>query len=170
MEIPIKAVELAAMLAKKHHCYCILNPAPAPESLSEILLSKVDLLTPNETELEQLTRESSHSLESIQKGCEKLIELGLPEILVTLGEKGALYVTKEKAMHFMAYEVTAVDTTAAGDSFNGALAVSLSEGNTTESAIQFANLVSSMAVTKKGAQASIPTRLQVEKWIASHKI
>ena len=170
MEIPQEAVELAAMMAKKHHCYCILNPAPAPESLGNLLLSKVDLLTPNETELEHLTGACSHSLESIQKGCEKLIALGIPEILVTLGEKGALYVTKEKAMHFQAYQVNAVDTTAAGDSFNGAITVSLSEGNTMEAAIQFANLVSSIAVTKKGAQASIPTRLQVEEWKASNHI
>jgi ribokinase len=163
LEIPVETVRYSLKLAKKLGKTTILNPAPAC-TLDDALLSVVDILIPNETELELLsgitTRNETETLEAARK----LINRGVKEVIVTLGAKGCIYVSSERYRIFEAYQVDAVDTTAAGDSFIGGLAVALSEGKTIEEAVSFAMAVAALTVTKKGAQSSLPCRCEVEEF------
>ena len=158
MEIPYEAVYEAIHIAHSLDKIIILNPAPAPSSIPNDILSKIDYLTPNETELELLSGYSIHTLEETEQAAKSLLEKGVKHVITTLGSKGALLVTTERTTHFPGYPAHVVDTTAAGDSFNGAIAVYLSEGKTIDEAIQFANRVASITVTRSGAQSSIPFR------------
>ena len=161
MEIPKEAVCYGLTRAKELGKITILNPAPAPDSLPEEIWDKIDFLTPNETELAKLTGMEAMDEESIRKGARKLLAKGVKHVLVTLGSKGVLLVNHKTEQIFPAKKVKAVDTTAAGDCFNGAFAAALQEGYSIEEAIRFANLASSIAVTRKGAQSSIPRREEV---------
>ena len=125
-------------------------------------MDKIDYLTPNETELIKISGLSSVSDENIRRGARFLLSKGVKNVLVTLGDKGVLLVNHNTEKIFPARKVQAVDTTAAGDCFNGAFATALAEGKKIEEAISFANLASSIAVTRKGAQSSIPDRKEVE--------
>lgn len=160
LEIPLDTVTQSARLAKEHGATVILNPAPARE-LPQELLRLVDYLTPNETEAELLTKQAVHDQTSAQTAAMKLLAQGVKNVILTLGEKGALLVNHEKAELFPAKKVQAVDTTAAGDAFNGALAFSLANDKTVEEAIRFANTVAAYSVTKMGAQSSMPTMKDV---------
>ena len=162
MEIPIETVEYVITVSKNLKKQVILNPAPAPDSLSDEVLSNIDILTPNETELEKISGKNVKTVEDAIEASKSLLSRGVKNIIATLGEKGALLVNKDEVKEFKALKVDAVDTTAAGDSFNGAVAVYLSEGHTISEAIEFANKVSSIAVTRKGAQTSIPERSEIE--------
>lgn len=162
MEIPLETVLYSAKLAKELGKLVLLDPAPVPKHFPEELYHYVDLLKPNETELSMLTgmEQIDARLEEAAawvhgKGCQNLI--------VTLGEKG-LYLdsVQEGACRIPARKVAAVDTTAAGDTFTAALAVKLMEGAGLKEAAEFANLASSIVVTRKGAQSSIPSREEVE--------
>lgn len=160
LEIPLDTVTQSARLAKEHGATVILNPAPARE-LPQELLRLVDYLTPNETEAELLTKQAVHDQTSAQTAAMKLLAQGVKNVILTLGEKGALLVNHEKAELFPAKKVQAVDTTAAGDAFNGALAFSLANDKTVEEAIRFANTVAAYSATKMGAQSSMPTMKDV---------
>ena len=162
MEIPIETVEYVITVSKNLKKQVILNPAPAPDSLSDEVLRNIDILTPNETELEKISGKNVKTVEDAIEASKSLLSRGVKNIIATLGEKGALLVNKDEVKEFKALKVDAVDTTAAGDSFNGAMAVYLSEGHTISEAIEFANKVSSIAVTRKGAQTSIPERSEIE--------
>lgn len=162
MEIPVETVEYVIAVSKNLKKQVILNPAPAPDSLSDGVLSNIDILTPNETELEKISGKNVKTVEDAIEASKSLLSRGVKNIIATLGEKGALLVNKDEVKEFKALKVEAVDTTAAGDSFNGAVAVYLSEGHTISEAIEFANKVSSIAVTRKGAQTSIPERSEIE--------
>lgn len=162
MEIPVETVEYVIAVSKNLKKQVILNPAPAPDSLSDEVLRNIDILTPNETELEKISGKSVKTVEDAVEASKSLLSRGVKNIIATLGEKGALLVNKDEVKEFKALKVEAVDTTAAGDSFNGAIAVYLSEGHTINEAIEFANKVSSIAVTRKGAQTSIPERSEIE--------
>ena len=162
MEIPLEAIEYAAGRAKELGKTVILNPAPAPESLSPELLANVDYLTPNETELMKLSGETGSGMEAVRRGAMALMEKGLRCAVVTLGEEGALLAGQSGFRTYPARKAEAVDTTAAGDCFNGAFVVALAEGRSEDEAIRFANTASSIAVTKKGAQSSIPSREELE--------
>ncbi len=162
MEIPLEAIEYAAARAKELGKTVILNPAPAPEALSPELLSSVDYLTPNETELMKLSGVPGSGMEAVRRGALALMEKGLRCAVVTLGEEGALLADRNGFRTYPARKAEAVDTTAAGDCFNGAFAVALAEGRGEDEAIRFANTASSIAVTKKGAQSSIPSREELE--------
>jgi ribokinase len=162
LEIPLETVRYSLKLAKKFGKTTILNPAPACK-LDDVLLSCVDLLIPNETELEFLSGTPLHTEADIVAASRRLIDRGVKEVIVTLGEKGCVYVNSELFRSFAAYQVDAVDTTAAGDSFIGGVAVALSEGKTVETAISFAMAVAALTVTKKGAQCSLPYRHEVEE-------
>lgn len=162
MEIPLEAIEYAAGRARELGKKVILNPAPAPDALSEELLSRVDYLTPNETELMKLSGVSGTGMEAVRQGVKRLLDKGLRCAVVTLGGEGALLADKNGLRTYAARKVEAVDTTAAGDCFNGAFAVALAEGKSEDEAVLFANMASSIAVMKKGAQSSIPSREELE--------
>lgn len=158
LEIPIEAVEKAAELAYANGAKIILNPAPA-RNIPDSLLQKVSILTPNETELELLTGISADSEENLQKACSIMIGKGVQAVVVTLGSKGAFYMTSEESGFIAAEMAKAVDTTGAGDSFNGALAVALCHGDLLTDAIAYASKVAAFVVTEMGAQPDIPSTL-----------
>lgn len=159
-ETPIDTTIKTFKIAKENGAITILNPAPA-NKISDELLRVTDVIVPNETEAFELTNVEVKDLESAKKAAEIFLNRGVGNVIITLGEKGAAIVTKEKAELIKAYKVEAVDTTAAGDSFIGAVASKLSkvekvDYETIKKAVIFGNKVSSIAVTKKGAQISLP--------------
>jgi ribokinase len=168
LEIPMETVQYSLQLAKKLGKTTILNPAPAC-ALDDVLLSDVDILIPNETELELLSGSALPTEADMIAAARQLINRGVKEVIVTLGEKGCIYVNSEGSRSFEAYRVNAVDTTAAGDSFIGGLAVALSEGKQIEKAISFAMAVAALTVTKKGAQSSLPYRHGVEELLLRYE-
>ncbi|MGB9680445.1 MAG: ribokinase [Thermoanaerobacteraceae bacterium] len=164
LEIPVETVEFVVDLCYQKGVKVILNPAPACE-LPDTLLEKVYILTPNETELALLSRSKIETIADIKKASKYLLDKGVQNVITTIGEKGSFFINKDTEKLFDAIKVTAVDTTAAGDSFTGALAVALSEGKNIETAIEFATYVAALTVTKEGAQSSLPYRDEVEKFI-----
>lgn len=163
-EIPMTTVEYAVRMAASLGKKVIVNPAPACP-LSEELLRDVYLITPNETEAGILTGITIVDNDSAIKAAEALLGLGVQNVVITLGEKGALVYNAEVSMFVPAYQVKAVDTTAAGDVFNGALAVALSEGRTLPDAARFACAASAISVTRMGAQNSVPSRDELDNYI-----
>ncbi|WIF95451.1 ribokinase [Caminicella sporogenes] len=163
LEIPLETIEYIFKKAKDMNKYTILNPAPACK-LSDNLLENIDLLVLNETEIEVLSDVKINSFEDIIKGSNFLMDKGVKEIIVTLGREGAVYFSNEKHIKFNAYKVTAVDTTAAGDSFIAGLTVKLSKDKDICEAIEFATKVAAITVTRKGAQSSLPTLEEVKNF------
>lgn len=163
LETPLNTIKYALNKAKELNKYTILNPAPAVK-LDDEIIKNVDLLTPNETELEIISGVSIETEEDIQKAAQIMIEKGVKELIVTLGSKGSLYINKEKSMFKKAYKVEAVDTTAAGDSYTGALAVALSQDKGIADAMDFASKVGALSVLKEGAQSSLPTLEDVKNF------
>lgn len=161
LEIPLDTVLKTAELSKNEGAIFILNPAPA-QQLPDELLHRIDFLTPNEIELEQISGIKVSDEESAGKAALDLINRGVRNVIVTLGSNGSLLVNKNEIKKFPAIEVQAVDTTGAGDSFIGAFAFSLAKGNDTEKSVKFANKVASICVTKMGAQSSMPFYNEVE--------
>ncbi|MCB2210406.1 ribokinase [bacterium] len=159
LECPIEAVIAAADLAKAYDIPVVLNPAPA-QPLSKALLSNVDVLTPNETELLQLADE-----DDLDKAIQKVLSMGVKNLVITLGANGARVVSDKMDRHIPAHEITAVDTTAAGDAFNGAMAVALAEGKPLLEAVQYGMAAGALASTRPGAQPSLPARDAVENLI-----
>jgi ribokinase len=155
LEVPIEVVQYSLLKAKEAGKYTILNPAPA-QYLEDTIVSMVDLLVPNETELEILTGIEIKNEDDVLTAARNLIKKGVKQLIVTLGEKGSIYLTEQGVHRFKAYKVDAVDTTAAGDSFVGALAVALSSKLEMTQAIDFATKVAALTVTKLGAQSSLP--------------
>ena len=161
LEIPLETVIYTAELAFGAGKKVILNPAPA-QPLPDELLKMLYLITPNETEAELLTGIAVTDQNTAEKAARLLLNKGVQVVIVTLGSKGALLVTESHCNLVPAFQVEAVDTTAAGDCFNGALAVAIAEGTDLVSAIIFANKAASISVTRMGAQASAPYRAEVE--------
>jgi ribokinase len=155
LEIPLETVFKAAELAKENNAIFILNPAPVTK-LPESLFPSVDYLIPNEIELELISGLKITDETSIRKACENLLNKGIKNIIVTLGSKGALLLNRNVNKIFPTKKVKVVDTTAAGDAFNGAFAYRISEGDSLDDAIEFANNVASLVVTRMGAQSSMP--------------
>ncbi len=164
LEVPIETIKYAFKKAKAYGIYTLLNPAPA-RKLDEELLAMTDLLVPNETELEILSEKSLETEEDIIHAAKELMQKGVKEMIVTLGSSGCLHINKAGSKHYAAERVEAVDTTAAGDSFIGAIAMAFSEGKSFAQAIEFASKVSALTVTRQGAQDSLPTRMEVEEYI-----
>lgn len=167
MEIPYDAVFYAIERASELKKTVILNPAPAPDTLPDGIWDKVDYITPNETELLKLSGLKEMSEEAIEEGAVRLLKKGVKHVLVTLGDRGVLYKDAEESWICPTRTVTAVDTTAAGDCFNGAFVTALAEGIPVSQAARFANMAASIAVTRKGAQKSIPLREEVDRLIVS---
>jgi ribokinase len=164
LESPLEVIEEALRIAKTDDTFTILNPAPG-KVLPNSILSKVDLLTPNESELEILTGQSVTDEEGLLKACKILLESGIKQLIVTLGEKGCLLVNDSGYKKFEAITVDAVDTTAAGDSFTGALAFGIDQGKSIEEAINLATHVAAISVTRKGAQSSLPSMDEVKEFM-----
>ena len=157
LEIPLDTVCYAAKLAKSLGKTVILDPAPVPEYFPEELYEYVDIVKPNETELGMLTG-IAEAQKHLTEAAQVLKARGVKNVLVTLGGDG-VYINPESGeeIRIPACKVKAVDTTAAGDSFTAALAAMLLNGESLEAAAEFANRVSAIVVTRKGAQSSIPT-------------
>lgn len=181
LEVPVSAVRCALRRAKAAGLTTILNPAPANrEILDGDLLSLVDILTPNEAELAQLTTGPAPARSSdwptdrsndeafpLRNGALELVQRGCGAVLATLGSQGCLLVSPTAGWRRPAYAVPVVDTTAAGDAFNGALAVALAEGRELVGAAEFASAAAALSVGRAGAQPSLPTREQILAFLAS---
>lgn len=161
LEVPMPVVEYAAAIAFDAGVKVVLNPAPAAK-LSDGLLSKCYMLTPNEKECGIIAGIRVENDEQAETAAELLIAKGVQNVVVTLGGKGSLYKSATERELIPAYRVKSVDTTAAGDTYNGALCVALSEGKTIREAAEFATKASAISVTRAGAQPSLPTRDEVE--------
>lgn len=170
LEIPIDVVTHIAKIAKSYNKLVILDPAPAPDYLPDDLLANVDIIKPNETELKNLTNINCSSKDDILYASKILLQKGVKNVITTLGEKGSILVNNNETKFFSSPIVKAVDTTAAGDCFVAALAKALTEEKNLYDAIEYGHLVSSIAVTKKGAQTSIPSLEEIEKFITERKI
>jgi ribokinase len=166
LELPLLVVHWALAEARRTGALTILNPAPARD-LDATLLELVDYLTPNEGEAGALTGMAVTDIASTRAAAERLRAQGAGTVIVTLGGEGALVVSAEGAVHYPAFPVTVVDTTAAGDAFNGALAAGLAAGGTLEQALPLANAAGALACTKRGAQDSLPARGDVERFLGS---
>lgn len=160
LEIPIPTVEYICRKAVQFQKRVILNPAPAAE-LSEEILKNLYLITPNETEAELLTGIKVIDQESALKAATQLYQKGVEVVIITMGAAGAFLLENGKAEIIKAPKVEAVDTTAAGDTFNGALVVALSEGKSIRESIAFANKAAAISVTRIGAQSSVPYRKEI---------
>ncbi|MFC1619445.1 ribokinase [Candidatus Neomarinimicrobiota bacterium] len=161
LETPLDTVRHAARLAVEKGVKIILNPAPARE-LDDELLSCITVLTPNETETEILTGIKVEDEQSGQAAAQVLRSRGVTNVVITLGSEGSLVVTEGKSITVPSKKVKAMDTTAAGDCFNGALACALAEGKSLEEAARFANLAGALSATKMGAQPSMPTFAELQ--------
>ena len=160
LETPMETVEFAASKAVEAGTRIVLNPAPAA-SLSDALLSKLWLITPNRTEAQLLTGLPVTNEQEAAEAAEALVARGVKNVVITLGSKGA-YVFSQKFRGIVpSIPVEAVDTTAAGDTFNGALCVALSEGRNLQDACRFAAKAAAISVTRMGAQPSIPYRKEI---------
>ena len=157
LETPLYGVELAAQIAKKNGVQVVLNPAPA-QILSDELLSLIDIITPNETEAEILTGVAVTDEHSAVKAAGVFHDKGVESVMITRGAKGVFVSRKGKSRIIKGFCVQAIDTTAAGDTFNGGFVTALLEEKSFDEAIRFGQAAAAISVTKKGAQSSIPTR------------
>lgn len=165
LEIPLESVQWALATARRHGLATILNPAPA-QPLPDSLLALVDCLTPNAAEAEALTGLPIDGPAAAAAAAQRLLARGVGRVVVTLGGEGALVCDGRTAVHHPAFPVEAVDTTGAGDAFNGALAVGLAAGGRWDEILSLANAAAALACTRRGAQASFPSRREVESFLA----
>lgn len=165
LETPLETVGRAAMLAREHGARVILNPAPA-QPLSDEILGNVSILTPNESEAELLTGIQVEGDAGAEEAARALVARGVETVILTLGSRGAFVFESASGELVPGFEVDAVDTTAAGDVFNGSLAVGLAEGMPLARAVGFANAAAALSVTKLGAQPSAPTRAEIEAFLS----
>lgn len=155
LEIPMEAVERAMRIAKKHNVTVLLDPAPA-KKLTDEFLSFADIIVPNESECELITGLPVKNIEQAKAAAEHLMNRGIPQVIITLGNKGVVYNSGTKILHKPVPQVEVVDTTAAGDCFAGALAVAISKGKSIDESVDFANIAATLSVMKRGAQSSLP--------------
>lgn len=157
LEIPMHTVEFAARYAREKGIRVIVNPAPANTAVEE-LFSSIDILTPNVKEAEMLSGITITGTESAREAALRLRSRGIGKVIITLGKDGAVLLDDSEFHHIPAPRVETVDSTAAGDVFNGALAVAVSEGRPLKDAVSFACQAAALSVTRMGAQSSIPFR------------
>ena len=161
LEIPVETVYASLKIAKVKGVVTVLNPAPACK-LSDDIFRYVDYFIPNQTETEFYTGIYPDTEETAKLAAEKLFSLGVKNVIITMGKSGSLFTDGKKIIRAEAFKVNAVDTTAAGDTFVGAFITGLSEGADVTTAMKFANKASSITVTRRGAQQSVPTRGEIE--------
>jgi ribokinase len=160
LEIPLTTVVHVAEFAAANEIPVILNPAPGCE-LPDELLKNISIITPNENEAEKLTGITVTDIRTAEQAAKTIYNRGVETVIVTLGAEGALLLNRDAVVHIAGYKVNPIDTTAAGDVFNGALAVALSEKKPITDAIDFACKAASISVTRLGAQASAPYRHEI---------
>ncbi|MFE8101112.1 ribokinase [Brenneria goodwinii] len=168
LESPLETVAAAAKVAHEHHTAVILNPAPACE-LPDDLLSLVDIITPNETEAQRLTGIAVRTEEDAARASRVLHDKGIATVLITLGSRGVWLSEEGNGQRIPGYPVQAVDTIAAGDTFNGALVTALLENQPMSAAVKFAHAAAAIAVTRPGAQPSVPWREEIDAFLQSQR-
>ena len=168
LETNVDAVEKAVDIAYKKGVTVVLNPAPVQE-ISDELYKKIDVLTPNEVEASILSGVNIETIEDAKKAANVLMKKGVKNVLITLGSKGVLVVTSQKEEFIQSYKVNVVDTTGAGDAYNGAFATALSEGKNIFEAAHFANAAAAISVTRIGTAPAMAYRNEIEEFISNHK-
>ncbi|MFW6139421.1 MAG: ribokinase [Spirochaetota bacterium] len=156
LEVPVEISLAALKAAREENVKTILNPAPASADLPEEIYSASDILCPNESETEILTGMHIQSTDQAEKAAKQLLKKGTDTVILTLGDRGSLLVTKEKALHIPTRKVKAVDSTGAGDAFVGSLAFFLASGKTLQKAVEYANYIAAVSVQASGTQTSFP--------------
>ncbi|WP_431224431.1 ribokinase [Serratia sp. L9] len=164
LESPLETVIAAAKLAKQHHTQVILNPAPACE-LPDELLAMIDMITPNETEAQRLTGIAVNNDSDADRAAKVLHDKGIGCVIITLGSRGVWLSENGNGKLVPGFKVKAVDTIAAGDTFNGALVTALLEGKAMSDAVRFAHAAAAIAVTRPGAQPSVPWREEIDAFL-----
>lgn len=165
LESPVESVLAAAKIAHENHTTVVLNPAPA-RVLSDELLALVDIITPNETEAEKLTGISVENDGDAARAAQALHDKGIGTVIITLGSRGVWASVNGEGRRVPGFKVKAIDTIAAGDTFNGALVTALLEGKNLDDAIRFAHAAAAIAVTRKGAQPSVPWRKEIDEFLS----
>jgi len=164
LETPLETIQAATQIASENDVRVILNPAPA-QPLNDGILQQVSVLTPNESEAELLTGIPVKNETDAETAANALFDKGIKTVLITLGSKGALVFDSDYRGLVPGFKVEAVDSTAAGDAFNGALAVALAEETPLKDAVAFANAGGALSVTKLGAQPSAPSRSEIDLFL-----
>ena len=166
MGLPVETCRVA--FENKRDRFLIFNPAPVRAKLTTADCKLIDIITPNETEAEELTGLQVSSVDQAFDAARYLHDSGISAVAITLGANGVVYLDAERRIHQKAFPVDAVDTTAAGDAFNGALAVSIARRMDIEDSLCFAVATASLCVTRKGAQTSMPTEQEVRHFLAEN--
>ena len=170
LEVPMATVEYAAEVAAAAGVPVILNPAPAPAGpLGAGLLSRIDVITPNRSEATRISGIEVTDMANARRAAEAIHAMGTRRVIITLGGEGSLIYDGGEFEHIGATRVEAVDTTAAGDTFNGVLAVGVAEGRSLASAAREASVAAAISVTRMGAQTAAPTRAEVEAFISERR-
>jgi ribokinase len=164
LEISLPTVEKGLKMAKEYGATTLLNPSP-PVLLPSRILSLVDFIVPNEGEAQFLTRVKWRQEQDILKIAKGLLEMGPKNVVITLGPKGLFFKDRSEEIWMKAFKVKAVDTTAAGDAFMGALAFGLAENRPIREVLKLANIAGALATTKLGAQPSLPSRKEIENFL-----
>lgn len=167
LETPLEGIAYAISIAHQAGKRIVLNPAPA-RLLPDTLLEKLWLITPNETEAEILTGIAIHDEHSAEKAAWKFHDKNIPHVIITMGRHGVYHHHENHGILYPAFKVKAVDTTAAGDTFNGALLASLMQENDFPTAIRFAQAAAALSVQKNGAQPSIPNRQEIMNFLVTY--
>ncbi|EHN8760923.1 ribokinase [Enterobacter asburiae] len=165
LESPVESVLAAAKIAHENHTSVVLNPAPA-RVISDELLALVDIITPNETEAEKLTGIRVENDDDAARAARALHDKGIGTVIITLGSRGVWASVNGEGRRVPGFKVKAIDTIAAGDTFNGALVTALLEGKRMDEAIRFAHAAAAIAVTRKGAQPSVPWRKEIDEFLS----
>jgi len=168
LEAPLPSVERGLKMAKEQGAITLLNPSP-PTRLPQRILSLVDFIVPNEWEAQSLTGIKWKNDRDIQRMAQKLLVMGVRNVVITLGRRGSFFKNRSQEFWMKAFKVKAVDTTAAGDAFLGAFACGLSDEKPIQEALRFANAAGALATTRLGAQPSLPFRKEVETFLKRKK-
>ena len=167
LETKLEPIMAAAELAKKYGKIFVLNPAPYRELPTE-LWEKIDYITPNESEARELTGIEINNIDDARRAAEILLSRGVKNAIITLGVNGVFFKNAEFEKHVDAIRMNAVDTTGAGDAFNGGFITALAEGKSIEESLKFATCTSAISVTRKGAAASMPSREEIDELYNKH--
>lgn len=169
LEVPIAELIKLFKLAGELSLFRILNPAPA-DRFDQKILTYVDLIVPNQFEAESITGIAVVDFESAVKSAQEILKAGAKSVIITMGEKGCVYVDNMRQQNFSTFRVNAVDSTAAGDAFCGALAANIDAGSNLDLAITYASSAGALATTKAGAVPSLPTKSQIAELVKSAEL